>query len=76
MLALTVTVGYGLLDLFPIQMVFHLGGIGVGVIEHRAVLVNPGNTISTDIQLLQVVRALIFHGMGHQIRLNFQLLVL
>ena len=75
-LALSIAVSHGLLDLFPVQMIFHFGGVGVGVIEHCAVLVNPGDTIPPDIQLLQVIHALIFHGMGHQVRLNFQLLVL
>ena len=33
----------GLLDLLPLQVVFHLPGLGVGVIEHFAVGLDPGD---------------------------------
>ena len=43
-------------NLFPLQMVLHLPGFGMGVVQHRAVGLNPGNPEAFRFHGLQVVK--------------------
>ena len=46
-----------LLDLFALQMVFHPGGLGVGIEFHGAIRLNPGNPIVASVQRFQKVQS-------------------
>ena len=64
--------GEGLLDLLPLQVVLHSGGIGLGVIENAAVGIHPGDAVLRP-QVRQIGLPLQLHAPGGQYRLHLQL---
>ena len=63
----------GLLDLLPVGVVLHGGGVGLVVIEDRPVLGHPGDPVVGP-QAVQIVQPHGLHSPGHQPGLGLQLL--
>ena len=68
--------GQRLPHLLPLGVVLHAGGIGLRVVQHRAVAPQPGDAVAVGLQLAQIVRALLLHRRGGQGQLIPELVLL
>ena len=65
-----------LTDLLTLGMVFHGGGVCLGVVQHRTVSTHPRQAVAVGLQRGEVVRPSLLHRGGGKAQLILQLLLL
>ena len=65
-------VGQRLLDLLPVAVVLHRGGVSLAVVEYGAVPIHPGHSVFC-VEPIEIVHPVELHPLGHQPGLGLQL---